>query len=317
MGVLLALLLLCGVWAVTLPSFPHADNLYNVSRDFSFVGIMAVGEAFVMLAGGIDLSVGSVMGLSGVMTAGALVSGVSVPVAVAYGLAAGLLCGLVNGGLIVGARMPPFIATLGMMSVARGLAYERTQAQLLSGFPDSFLTLGQGNVVTWTLNRSSDASVTVGISIPLMVLVALALLAILILSRTAFGRYLYAVGGNEASARLSGVPVAAVKLAAYGLAGLLAAGAGILQAAYLSAAQGSDGQGYELDVIAAVVIGGVSLTGGEGSALGAVLGAALMGILRNGLVLRGEPATRQILLIGAVIWLAATIDVLRRRGWKR
>ena len=308
MGVLLALLLLCAVWAATLPNFRRAENLYNVSRDFSFVGIMAVGGALVMLTGGIDLSVGSVMGLSGVVTAGALAGGGSVPGAVLLGLLAGLGCGLVNGGLIAGARLPPFIVTLGMMSVARGLAFERTQGGLLSGFPASFLRLGQGDLL-----RFGD----VGLSIPTAILIVLTAGAALLLSRTTFGRYLYAVGGNEASARLSGAPVGRVKLAAYALSGLLAAVAGILQVAYLDAAQGGDGQGYELDVIAAIVIGGVSLAGGEGSALGAVLGAALMGVLRNGLVLRGEPAFRQILLIGGVIWLAAMVDMVRRRGWRR
>jgi ribose transport system permease protein len=308
MGILLALLLLCAFWASTLPTFLQTENLYNVSLAFSFVGIMAVGEAFVMLSGGIDLSVGAVMGLAGVMAAGSLVQGAPLPLCLAYGAATGLLCGLVNGGLIVWGRIPSFIATLGMMSVARSLAYERTQGSLFSGFPPGFLWLGQGNVIRWG---------SLGLSFPLAVLIACTLLAMVLLSRTAFGRYLYAVGGNEASARLSGVPISGVKLGAYALSGLLAAVAGVLQAAYIGAAQGQDGQGYELDVIAAVVIGGVSLVGGEGTALGAVLGAALMGVLRNGLVLRGEPAFRQILLIGVVIWLAAGVDVLRRRQWRR
>jgi ribose transport system permease protein len=303
-GVLIALALLCGAWALTLPNFLGAENLYNVSRDFSFVGIMAIGEAFVMIAGGIDLSVGSVMGLSGVVAAGALASGASVFFAIVCGLGTGLLCGMANGGLIAWAKMPPFIATLGMMSVARSLAFERTQAQLFSGFPDAFQRWGQGDLLRWG---------SAGLSFPTAILLALVALATLLLRRTRFGRYVYAIGGNEASSRLSGIPSNAVKAATYALAGLLAAAAGILQAAYLNAAQGQDGQGYELDVIAAVVIGGVSLTGGEGSAFGAALGAALMGVLRNGLVLRGEPAFRQILLIGVVIWLAAGADWIRRR----
>jgi ribose transport system permease protein len=228
-----------------------------------------------------------------------------VPLALLYGLLAGLGCGVVNGGLITLTRMPPFIATLGMMSVARSLAYERTQAQLFSSFPDSFQRLGQGDLVRWG---------NIGLSIPTALLLILTVIALVILGRASFGRYLYAVGGNETSARLSGVRVSAVKWGTYAICGLLSAVAGILQAAYLNTAQGQDGQGYELDVIAAVVIGGVSLIGGEGSALGAVMGAALMGVLRNGLVLRGEPAFRQILLIGVVIWLAAGVDTVRRRG---
>jgi ribose transport system permease protein len=218
------------------------------------------------------------------------------------------LCGAVNGGLIVGAKTPPFIATLGMMSVARSLAYEVTQAQLFSGFPETFQRLGQGD-----LFRLGP----VGLSSPTAVLLVLTFLGVLLLSRTPFGRYVYAVGGNEASSRLSGVPASSVKAATYAISGLLAAVAGVLQAAYLNTAQGQDGQGYELDVIAAVVIGGVSLMGGEGSALGAVLGAALMGALRNGLVLRGEPAFRQILLIGVAIWLAAGADWIRHRKRSR
>lgn len=307
-GVLLALVILSAVWAVTLPQFLSVENLYNVTLGFSFVGIMAIGQALVMLTGGIDLSVGAVMGLSGVMAAGALVSGVPMPLAVLIGLLTGLACGLVSGGLIVGTRIPPFIATLGMMSVARSLAYERTQIKLLSSFPESFLALGQGDLFQVGEFR---------LAVPVAILISLTLLAILVLSRTVFGRNLYAVGGNEASSRLSGVSNHRVKLGAYVISGMLAGLAGILQASYLGAAEAQSGEGYELDVIAAVVIGGVSLAGGEGTALGAVLGAALMGVLRNGLILRGEPAFRQILLIGLAIWIAAIVDVLRRREWKR
>ncbi|MBW3624930.1 MAG: ABC transporter permease [Armatimonadetes bacterium] len=307
-GVFLALAILCIVWAVSLPMFLRPENLYNIGLAFTFIGIMAVGEAFVMLSGGIDLSVGAIMGLAGVVTAGALSGGTPLPLALAYGLMTGLVLGAVNGGLIVWGRIPPFIATLGMLSVARSLAFERTQGNLFSNFPPAFLWLGQGDVVEWEAFR---------LPFPLLVLVVLTLAAMVALSRTTFGRHLYAVGGNEASARLSGVKVGGVKLGAYMISGLLAAVAGILQAAYIGVAQGQDGQGYELDVIAAVVIGGVSLAGGEGTAFGAVLGAALMGVLRNGLILRGEPAFRQILLIGVVIWLAAGVDVLRRRGWRR
>jgi ribose transport system permease protein len=270
------------------------------------VGIIALGETLVIVTGGIDLSVGAVMGLAGVVAARLMTQGygpipvLPMPVSLLLGVLAGGLCGLVNGLLIVGCRMPPFIATLGMFSAARGLAYYIV-GSLIGSLPAAYLFLGKGALL--------------GLPVPVVVMLVLGGAAGLWAARSGTGRHVYAIGGSELAARLSGVAVGRVKVGVYTFAGLMSGLAGVLLTAYLGNAQGNQGETLELDVIAAVVVGGVSLSGGEGSILGALLGALLMRILRNGLVLQGVQAEYQLVVLGLVIWLASVVDTLRAGRW--
>ncbi len=300
-GVFCALALLCLLWALLAKErFLNGDNFRSVAERMSFIGIMAVGQTLVILTGGIDLSVSALLAFTGCLS-GMLVKEGLLPSVVApfLGILVGLLAGLVTGGLVVGGRVPPFVASLGMMSVARGSAYVLTEGSMISDFPSAFLALGRAQIGPFSL--------------PTALLLFWVLLGSLLLLCTPFGRYLYAIGGSEESARLSGVPVNRIKLTVYALSGLLAGLTGVLFASYYGVAQGDAGLGMELDVIASVVIGGVSLSGGQGSIIGALLGVALLVILRNGMVLWNVPAFWQEVFIGGVIWTAALMDSLRQR----
>jgi ribose transport system permease protein len=256
---------------------------------------------FVIISGGIDLSVGSVVALSGVALGTAVRAGVPLAAAVGLALGTGLVCGVVNGALITVGRLPPFIATLGMMSVARGGALMLAGGRPISGFPESFRALATGHLL--------------GVPLPVVLMLAVYALAHLTLTRTVLGRYTYAIGGNEEAATLSGVNVRAYKTAVYGLSGLLSATTALLLVARLNSAQPIAGIMYELDAIAAVVIGGASLLGGAGSVIGTLVGALIMGVLRNGLNLLGVSSYVQQVAIGAVIIVAVLVDVaLRRRA---
>lgn len=294
LGILLVLVLMVIILAILSPAFLTTDNIFNVIRSFSFVALMAIGVTLTILTGGIDLSVGSILGLCGCLTAILMNMGLPVPVALILGLASGAFIGFINGRLIAGFRIPPFIVTLGMLSMARGLAFVVTKGWPVSGLPESFLKIGQGYL--WI------------IPIPVLFLAFIVLLMSILLNRTALGRYFYALGGNEEAARLSGVPVGKVKTMAYVLSGFLSAFAGILLVARLGVAQSIVGQGYELDAIAASVIGGTSLMGGIGTISGVIIGAAIMGVLRNGLVLMGISAFWQQIALGAIIVIAVALD---------
>jgi len=275
-------------------TFLNLDNLSKVVRALSFIAIMACGEAVVIISGGIDLSVGSLLGLSGVVCGLALRAGWPILGGIALGLLVGLVLGLVNGVFITRTHLPPFIATLGMLSIARGLAYGITGGLTIRDLPAPFLTLGQGALL--------------GVPYPIIVLVAFAVLVGTMLRSTLWGRYAYAIGGNELATIYSGVRVGNLKLFYYGLCGFAAALAGVLYTARFGVAQSTAGFGYELDVIAAAVIGGTSLSGGRGTIFGVIVGSCLMGILRNGLVLLGVSAYWQQVAIGAVIILAVMLD---------
>lgn len=298
---LLGLLALCAaLWAAT-PYFMTVSNLLNVMEQTAINAVIAVGMTFVIVSGGIDLSVGSIVALSGVVLASALAAGVAAPLAIGVGLMVGAACGLVNGLLITRGRLPPFIATLGMMSVARGAALVYTEGRPISGFGDGFRWLATGRLL----------------ELPLPVILgALAYLGgHLVLTRTRFGRYVYAIGGNEEATRLSGVPVAFHKTMVYALSGAMSALAAVLLTARLNSAQPIAGNMYELDAIAATVIGGTSLLGGEGTLGGTLIGALIMGVLRNGLNLLGVSSFLQQILIGIVIIGAVLIDsALKRPG---
>ena len=286
------------LWVAT-PHFLTVSNLLNVLEQTAINAIVAVGMTFVIISGGIDLSVGSILALSGIALGSALQAGAAVPVAIALALAVGLGCGLVNGVLVTFGRLPPFIATLGMMSVARGAALMLAEGRPISGFDDGFRMLATGRVLM----------------MPAPVIIAGLIYAVahFVLGHTVFGRATYAIGGNEEAARLSGVHVRYHKTAIYGVAGLMSAAAAVILTARLNSAQPTAGTMYELDAIAATVIGGTSLLGGEGTLLGALIGALIMGVLRNGLNLLNVSSFFQQVVIGVVIIGAVLVDMSLKR----
>lgn len=275
------------------------SNLSQVIRSLSFIAIMGVGQAVVIIAGGIDLSVGSVLGLAGVVTALLLNLQTNMALTVIIGILVGISAGVINGVVITRAKLPPFIVTLGMMSITRGLAFAITGGETIRSLPPEFLMIGQGEFI--------------GIPIPILVMALIAVVIGFLLKATPWGRYVYAIGGNEEAALLSGVNVNKVKIIVYGLCGLAAGVAGVLFTSRFGVGQSTAGLGYELDVIAAAVIGGVSLTGGRGTILGVIIGSLLMGILRNGLVLLNVSAYWQQVAIGLVIILAVVMDRKAKR----
>jgi ribose transport system permease protein len=294
-GTLVGLLGLCALLAALTPHFLTVSNLLNVAEQASINAIVAVGMTFVILSGGIDLSVGSIVALSGVVLGTALHQ-LPLPAALLLGLATGAACGLVNGALVSKGRLPPFIATLGMMSVARGAALLFTDGRPVSGFDASF--------------RAISTARPLMVPAPVLLMLVAYALGHLALTRTTFGRYVYAIGGNEEAARLSGIPVGTHKTLVYVLSGVMSAVAAITLTARLNSAQPIAGMMYELDAIAATVIGGTSLMGGSGTLVGTLIGALIMGVLRNGLNLLGVSSFLQQVLIGAVIIGAVLLDSL-------
>ena len=302
-GVFLILLAMCTYLSLATDSFLTSVNLFNILRAFSWVTVSAFGECMVIITGGIDLSVGSVMALSGLATAMLLAGGVSVPLAVLGGLAVGSFVGLLNGLMISKAKLPPFIATLGTLQMARGLCYGLTGGWPVRDLPESFRNLGQYDIPIAGL----------GVPLPLVVMLVFAVLSAIFLTRTAWGYRIYALGGNETAAGLSGINTDRVKIMVYTLCAFLTSIGGILMTARLGVASPTAAAGYELDVIAAAVVGGTSLAGGEGTILGVLIGAAIMQVLRNGLVLTGVSAYWLQAVQGLVIVLAIMLDQLRKR----
>lgn len=298
-GTVIGLLVLCAVlWALT-PHFLTVSNLLNIVQQTSINAIVAAGMTFVIISGGIDLSVGSIVALSGVVLGSLLQSGHPLVIAIPAALAVGIGGGLLNGALVSFGGLPPFIATLGMMSVARGAALLFTEGRPVSGFDEGFRWLATGNVGF--------------IPAPVLVMLLVYVAAHIVLTRTTFGRYVYAIGGNEEATRLSGVAVRFHKTAIYCVSGLMSAVAAIVLTARLNSAQPIAGMMYELDAIAATVIGGTSLMGGEGSLGGTLVGALIMGVLRNGLNLLGVSSFLQQIVIGAVIVGAVLVDTMLKR----
>ncbi|WP_217545701.1 substrate-binding domain-containing protein [Streptomyces sp. GbtcB6] len=299
-GALTALIVLVIAMSALSGDFLTTDNLLNVGVQAAVTAILAFGATFVIVAAGIDLSVGSVAALSATVLAWSATShGVPVFLAVVLAVATGIAAGLVNGFLIAYGKLPPFIATLAMLSVGRGLALVISGGSPIA-FPDSVSHLGD-TLGGW-------------LPVPVLVMVLMGLIAAFVLGRTYIGRSMYAIGGNEEAARLSGLRVQKQKLAIYALSGLFAAVAGIVLAARLSSAQPQAANGYELDAIAAVVIGGASLAGGTGKASGTLIGALILAVLRNGLNLLNVSAFWQQVVIGVVIALAVLLDTVRRKA---
>jgi putative xylitol transport system permease protein len=288
-AIFIALLLECVILALATDAFFTVDNLSNVLRQNAFTAILAAGMTFVILTAGIDLSVGSVVGLAGVVCADVLVHGYPLPVGVAAGLLVGLAIGFVNGLAITRLRVPAFIVTLATMLIARGAAYKYTDARTISGLPESFGLL------------SSSAATAI-------IMAGVFAAAWLLLMRTAFGRHVYATGGNADAAWLSGVRVMRVQFSVYALSGLAAGLAGVLVASRLNAGYPRAGEFYELDAIAAVVVGGTSLFGGRGSLWGTLAGAFFIGVLNNGLNLFRISSYDQLMVKGAVLLIAASLD---------
>ena len=298
MNVLLALLVVSAAIAMSTPYFLTTDNLMGVFRSFSLTAIMSIGMVMVIVTGGIDLSVGSVMGLSGLVTALAFESGYSTFASTSFGLCVGTVFGLVNGLMVTVGRLPPFIATLGTLSIGRGLMYIITKGvPVTPETPDIFSVLGQG-YIGW-------------VPVPVVIMLVLATIFSLLMVFTTFGRRVYATGGNENAAWLSGVNTASVKITVYTLSGAISALAGIVAFSRYLSAEPASGFGIELEVIAAAAIGGASLSGGVGSVQGAIIGAALIGIIANGVVLLNINTYAQQAITGAVILIAVSIDVWR------
>jgi ribose transport system permease protein len=301
LNVLTALLVVVALISFSTPYFLTTDNLMGVFRSFSLIAIMSIGMVMVIITGGIDLSVGSVMGLSSLVTALGFQSGLPTLVCILGGLLTGLLFGLFNGVLITAIRLPPFIATLGSLSIGRGLMYIITHGvPLTPDTPDIFSEIGQGYVGL--------------VPIPVVIMLIMTVIFSTLMRKTRFGRHVYATGGNEVAARLSGVKTARVKLLVYMLSGLIAALAGVVSFSRYLSAEPASGFGAELDVIAAAAIGGASLSGGVGSVEGAIIGAALAGIIANGVVLMNINTYAQQAITGAVILIAVSLDVWRSRS---
>ncbi|MCI3154141.1 transporter [Streptomyces sp. GB4-14] len=299
-GALTALIVLVIAMSALSGDFLTADNLLNVGVQAAVTAILAFGVTFVIVSAGIDLSVGSVAALSATVLAwSATEAGIPVALAVVLAVLTGIVCGLVNGFLVSYGKLPPFIATLAMLSVARGLSLVISQGSPIA-FPDSVSHLGD-TLGGW-------------LPVPVLIMVVMGLLTAFVLGRTYIGRSMYAIGGNEEAARLSGLRVKKQKLAIYAFSGLFAAAAGIVLASRLASAQPQAAQGYELDAIAAVVIGGASLAGGTGKASGTLIGALILAVLRNGLNLLSVSAFWQQVVIGVVIALAVLFDTVRRKA---
>ncbi|MDZ7263278.1 MAG: ABC transporter permease [candidate division KSB1 bacterium] len=291
----LSLLLIMLVLTILSPHFMTAENFLSIGLQMSVIAIMAIGQVWIIIAGGIDLSVGSIMALAGVITTMLIADGTNMLLAALAGIAVGSVCGLLNGFLTAVGKLPPFISTLGMMGIARGVTLIITKGVPIFGLPSEFAALGNGRLFGV-------------LPIPVLITIALGVLAHIVLNVTPFGRYTFAIGSNFEAARLSGIRTTRMIVAIYLLGGFLCSIAGIILASRLSTGQPTAGTGNELDVIAACVIGGASLSGGVGTIWGAILGALLIGVLRNGCNLLDISAFWQQVAIGTIIIVAVFID---------
>jgi ribose transport system permease protein len=288
-AIFVVLALECLVVGLTTETFFTPSNLVNVLRQNTFIAILAAGMTFVILTGGIDLSVGAVVGLSGVICAGLLSSGVALPVSVLAGLAVGLAAGAFNGLAVTVLRVPTFVVTLAMMLIVRGAAFKYTDARTVTGLPETFGALSGGTTAS-------------------IIMLAVFVVSWVALTRTPFGRHVHAVGGNLQAAWLAGVRVTRVQFTVFAISGLTAGLAGVLVASRLNAGYPRAGEYYELDAIAAVVVGGTSLFGGRGSVWGTLAGAFFIGILNNALNLFHVSTYDQLIVKGAVLLVATSLD---------
>lgn len=299
-GIALVVLAIIVYLSVATDTFFTASNLAVVSRQISLSAVIAIGMTLVILTGGIDLSVGSVVALTSVILGLTMArGGMPIGISIMIGILMGTLIGLINGTLIIKTKLPPFIVTLGMMGLARGAALVITKGTSISGFPPSYFTIGQGFVFGL-------------VPIPVVIAIVLAVIVHIILSRTTFGRRIYLLGSNEEAALLSGININRMKVWIYIICSSLAAVEAVIETSRMATGQPASGAGYELTAIGAVVIGGASMNGGEGTVLGTLLGAILLGLITNGLILLGISAYWQQVFSGAIIILAVALDTWRR-----
>ncbi|MFB1477497.1 ABC transporter permease [Mannheimia haemolytica] len=314
MAALAGLVLLIIFFSVTNEYFFTSNNIMTVGLQTSTIALIGIGATCVILTGGIDLSTGSVVALSGVAAAMIVNAGVPVPLGMILGILVGGICGLINGILVTRMKLPPFIATLGMMMVARGLALYVTNAAPVSGMPESFANLGNGALFKIVEEGANGLPKVVfaGIPYPVIIMIFITVLFTFALSKLKVGRYLYAIGSNEEAARLSGIKTNIVKIYAYVASGLLSGLTGVILASRLVTAQPNGGVSYELDAIASAVVGGTSLMGGVGTIPGTLIGSFIIGVLRNGLNMNGVSSFVQMIVIGLVIIVAVSLDQLRQ-----
>lgn len=295
---LIGLILFSVIISFLSPRFLTKSNLMNVFRQTSINGIIAAGMTFVILTGGIDLSVGSILGFSGAIAAGLLAGGYNIFIALLASLVIGAIAGIFNGIIITKGKVQPFIATLAMMILLRGATLVYTSGRPIAIPADTVSPIF----------RKLGAGYLFGIPVPVIIMIVIFLICYVVLNASKFGRHLYAVGGNEKAAKLSGVNTDRVKIAAYAISGVLAAVAGIIVTSRLSSAQPTAGDGYELDAIAAVVLGGTSLVGGQGTVIGTIIGALIIGILNNALNLMDVQSYYQMIAKAVVILVAVLLD---------
>lgn len=314
MAALAGLILLVIFFSVTNEYFFTSNNIMTVGLQTSTIALIGIGATCVILTGGIDLSTGSVVALSGVAAAMIVNAGVPVPLGMIFGILVGGICGLINGVLVTRMKLPPFIATLGMMMVARGLALYVTNAAPVSGMPESFAALGNGALFKMVEEGPNGLPKVVfaGIPYPVIIMIFVTVLFTFALTKLKVGRYIYAIGSNEEAARLSGIKTNLIKIYAYVASGLLSGLTGVILASRLVTAQPNGGVAYELDAIASAVVGGTSLMGGVGTIPGTLIGSFIIGVLRNGLNMNGVSSFVQMIVIGLVIIVAVSLDQLRQ-----
>lgn len=296
--ILLILIIMGVALSIAAPAFLKTSNLLSTARNFSAIAVAGIGVSVVILTGNIDISIGSIYGLAGVTVALLMKGGWTLVPAVLAGMAVGALCGLANGLLVVFMRLPSYIATLGMMQIVRGVCYILTRGYPVSGMSGSFKWIGQNELLN--------------IPLPIYFMVLFAIIFAVFRNQTKTGRRIFAMGGNEEATRISGVNTKRLKILCFVLAGVCAAFAGIINASKVGVAQPTAGNGFEMDAIASVIIGGSSMAGGVGTVVGTLIGSAIMGVLRNALVLLSVESYWQTLVMGVVIIFAVTIDQLRK-----
>lgn len=292
---LFGLILLCVIISILTPRFLNVSNIMNVFTQVSVNSILAIGMSFVILTGGIDLSVGSTLAISGAISASIIRATNSIFLSIIVALIIGAIIGLMNGVVVAKGKIQAFIVTLATMTIFRGVTMVYTNGTPISGLSDKFMLIGNKKILGY-------------IPVPAIITIVVLIIAWYILSQTRYGRYVYALGGNEDSARLSGINTDKIKTLVYVICGITAALSGVITTSRVGSASPNAGLGFELDAIAAVVLGGTSLAGGEGTVVGTIIGAMIIGVLNNGLNLAGVSAYYQSIVKGLVILLAVLID---------